>query len=122
MAIPETSSGTPLENSEKVNPKKTFTPYTESNAETGENPNQKSDMKQKRYLHKPIEEEPDIMCQEIEQLRISDPKQRDESKKWDITTKSRQSFKNDPIIKILDSKTSNRYLHWRFSSNQSHDK
>ena len=50
----------------------------ESNAEICENPRQKSDMKQKRYLHKPIEEKPDIICQEIMQLTISGSKQRDE--------------------------------------------
>ena len=90
-------------------------------------------MKQKRYLHKPIEEKPDITCQETKQLTISDSKQSDESNKWDDTTKSHQSFKKDPLIKIPKElafhmkmkgkfKTEKDFLHWRFSSNQSHDK
>ena len=72
MAIPGISSETPLDNSETVNTKKTFIPYAESNVEICENPNQKSDMKQKRNLHRPIGENPDMICQEMEQLTISD--------------------------------------------------
>ena len=74
MAIPGISSETPLDNSETVNTKKRFIPYAESNVEICENSNQKSDMKLKRNFHKPIGEKPDMICQEMEQITISDSK------------------------------------------------
>ena len=68
------------------------------------------------------------MCEEIQQLTISDPKQGNEPDKWDTTTKSHKPSKKEQVIKICTEsafhsykmqiqKLEKGYLHWRFSSN-----